>query len=81
MQLSFLEMVAQARVISPDGLLITNYHCGFSRVQQHSTVEKNYVDDGFWAASRDSELPNPGLTVAFLIRMEEVTKVALEGIE
>ena len=67
-------------VISPDGLLITNYHCGFSRVQQHSTVEKNYVIDGFWAASRDKELPNPGLTVAFLIRMEEVTKVALKGL-
>ncbi len=67
-------------VISPDGLLITNYHCGFSRVQQHSTVEKNYVNDGFWAASRDKELPNPGLTVAFLIRMEEVTRVALKGL-
>jgi hypothetical protein len=67
-------------VISPDGLIITNYHCGFSRVQQHSTVERNYVSDGFWAASRDKELPNPGLTVAFLIRMEEVTKVALQGV-
>lgn len=67
-------------LISPDGLLITNYHCGFSRVQQHSTVEKNFVTDGFWAASRDKELPNPGLTVAFLIRMEEVTQVALKGL-
>jgi hypothetical protein len=67
-------------VISPEGLLITNYHCGFSRVQQHSSVEKNYVDDGFWAASRDKELPDPGLTVAFLIRMEEVTGIALKGL-
>lgn len=67
-------------VISPDGLLITNYHCGFSRVQQHSTVEKNYVSEGFWAASHDGELPNPGLTVAFLKRMEEVTTVALKGL-
>jgi hypothetical protein len=67
-------------VISPDGLLITNYHCGFSRIQQRSTVERNYVTDGFWAASRDKELPNPGLTVAFLIRMEEVTRVALKGL-
>jgi hypothetical protein len=67
-------------VISPDGLIITNYHCGFSRVQQHSTVEKNFVTDGFWAPSRDKELPNPGLTVAFLVRMEEVTKVALKGL-
>jgi hypothetical protein len=67
-------------VISPDGLIITNYHCGFSRVQQHSTVEKNFVTDGFWAASRNKELPNPGLTVAFLIRMEEVTAVALAGL-
>jgi hypothetical protein len=68
-------------VISPDGLVITNYHCGFSRVQQHSTVEKNFVTDGYWAASRDKELPNPGLTVAFLIRMEEVTSVALAGLK
>ena len=67
-------------VISPDGLIITNYHCGFSRVQQHSTVDKNYVNDGFWAASREKELPNPGLTVAFLVRMEEVTRVALNGL-
>jgi hypothetical protein len=67
-------------VISPDGLIITNYHCGFSRVQQHSTVEKNYVTDGFWAPSREKELPNPGLTVAFLVRMEEVTKIALKGL-
>jgi hypothetical protein len=67
-------------MISPDGLIITNYHCGFSRVQQHSTVEKNYVTDGFWATSREKELPNPGLTVAFLVRMEEVTKVALKGL-
>jgi hypothetical protein len=68
-------------VISPDGLLITNYHCGFSRIQQRSTVERNYVTDGFWAASREKELPNPGLTVAFLVRMEEVTRVALKGLD
>ncbi len=67
-------------VISPDGLLITNHHCGFSRIQQHSTVEKNYLADGFWAASRDKELPDPGLTVAFLVRMEEVTGIALKGL-
>jgi hypothetical protein len=67
-------------VISPDGLLLTNHHCGFSRIQQHSTIEKNYVTDGFWAASRDQELPNPGLTVAFLVRMEEVTAIALKGL-
>jgi hypothetical protein len=67
-------------VISPDGLLITNHHCGFSRLQQHSAVERNYVADGFWASSRDKELPNPGLTAAFLVRMEEVTGVALKGV-
>lgn len=67
-------------VVSPDGLLITNHHCGFSRVQQHSTVERNYVTDGFWASSRKEELPNPGLTVAFLVRMEEVTRFALKGL-
>lgn len=67
-------------VISPDGLLITNHHCGFSRIQAHSTLEHNYLNEGFWASSKREELPNPGLTVSFLVRMEEVTNKVLEGI-
>jgi hypothetical protein len=67
-------------LISPDGLIITNHHCGYSRIQSHSTVEHDYLTDGFWAASRHEELPNPGLTVTFLVRMEDVTREALLGV-
>jgi hypothetical protein len=69
-----------AEVISPDGLIITNHHCGFSRIQAHSTIEHNYLQDGFWAASREQELPNPDLSVAFLVRIEDVTQQALMGV-
>ncbi|MCR5351683.1 MAG: S46 family peptidase [Bacteroidales bacterium] len=68
-------------IVSRDGLLFTNHHCGFSQIQQHSSVEHDYLKDGFWAMSRDEELPNPGLTVSFLERMEEVTDVVLRGYE
>ena len=60
-------------VISPEGLLLTNHHCGFGQIQSHSTLENNYVEDGFWAMSREEEIPNPGLTVTFVVRMEDVT--------
>jgi hypothetical protein len=66
-------------LISPEGLLITNHHCGYGRIQAHSTVDKNYLTDGFWAGSRDQELPNPGLTVSFLVRIEDVTDNVLQG--
>ncbi len=66
-------------VVSRNGLLFTNHHCGYSQIQQHSSVEHDYLKDGFWALSRDEELPNPGLTVSFLERMEEVTGVVLKG--
>ena len=66
-------------LISPEGLLLTNHHCGYSQIQQHSTVEHDYLKDGFWAMSREQELPNPGLSVSFLERMEDVTERVLEG--
>lgn len=66
-------------VVSPDGLLFTNHHCGYGQIQQHSTVEHDYLQDGFWAMSRDEELPNPGLTVSFLQSMEDVTERVLKG--
>jgi hypothetical protein len=69
-----------AELISPDGLLITNHHCGYSRIQAHSTVDTNYLADGFWARSRSDELPNPGLSVTFLIRIEDVTDKVLKDI-
>ncbi|MBT7095248.1 MAG: S46 family peptidase, partial [Bacteroidetes bacterium] len=67
-------------LISPDGLLITNHHCGYGAIQRHSTVENDYLTNGFWAMSRDEELPNAGLRVTFLVRMEDVTDDVLKGV-
>jgi hypothetical protein len=67
-------------VISSQGLVLTNHHCGFDAVQNHSTLEHNYIRDGFWAKSRGEELPNPGLFVTFIVRIEDVTKEALEDV-
>ncbi|MDX8337578.1 S46 family peptidase [Draconibacterium sp. IB214405] len=66
-----------AEVISKDGLLLTNHHCGFGEIQQHSSVEHDYLQDGFWAMSKEEELPNPGKTVTFLISVEDVTAKVL----
>ena len=70
-----------AELISDKGLLITNHHCGYSRIQSHSTVDFDYLTDGFWAMSQEEELINPGLTVTFLKWMKDVTGEVLEGIE
>ncbi|HLO61172.1 MAG TPA: S46 family peptidase [Bacteroidales bacterium] len=67
-------------VISDQGLIITNHHCGYSRLQAHSTIEHNYLTNGFWAASTSEELPNPDLTVTFLVKMEDVTSRVLSGV-
>ena len=66
-------------LVSPEGLLLTNHHCGYGQIQQHSSVEHDYLKDGFWAMSREEELPNKGLTVSFLERMEDVTGIILKG--
>ena len=68
-------------LISPEGLLLTNHHCGYGQIQKHSSVEHDYLKDGFWAMSRAEELPNPGLSVSFLERMEDVTDIILKGYE
>lgn len=70
-----------AELVSGKGLLLTNHHCGYRSIQSHSTVEHDYLTDGFWAQSFDEELPNPRLTVTRLKRMEDVTDVILGGIE
>ena len=67
-------------VISADGLLITNHHCGYGQIQSHSSVEHDYLTNGFWAMSGDEELPSPGLSVTFLKRMEDVTGKVLNGV-
>jgi len=69
-----------AEVISGEGLILTNHHCGFGRIQSHSSLEHDYLTDGFWAMNKSEELTNPGLKVTFLIRMEEVTEQVLEGV-
>ena len=60
-------------IVSPQGLMTTNHHCGFEKLQQHSTVQHDYLRDGFWAYSKEQELPNPGMTASILVRMEDVT--------
>ena len=66
--------------VSNEGLLLTNHHCGYSYIVRHSTVEHDYLTGGFWAMSRDQELPCPGLSVTRLVRMEDVTKQVLAGV-
>ncbi|MFW6371557.1 MAG: S46 family peptidase, partial [Bacteroidota bacterium] len=68
-------------MISEEGLLITNHHCGYRQIQMHSSVENDYLTNGFWAMNREEELPNTGLTVRFLEYMEDVTDEVLEGTE
>ncbi len=68
-------------VVSPDGLILTNHHCGYGQIQQHSTLENDYLTDGFWATSRDKELPNPGLTVTFIEAIEDVTDYVKKELE
>lgn len=67
-------------LISAEGLLITNHHCGYPEIQSHSTIENNLLANGFWAASRADELPNPGLEVKFLVRMDDVTNRVLKNL-
>ncbi|MFD2891834.1 S46 family peptidase [Flavobacterium chuncheonense] len=69
-----------AEVISPKGLLLTNHHCGYGEIQSHSTVEHDYLQDGFWAKDMASELPNPGMVVTFIVSIHDVTNTVLEGV-
>ncbi len=62
-------------VISSQGLVLTNHHCGYGAIQSHSSVEHDYLKDGFWARSTEEEIPTPGLSVTFLVRIEDVTEV------
>jgi hypothetical protein len=66
-----------AELISDEGLLLTNHHCGFDEIQEHSTVDHDYLRDGFWAKTKDEELPNAGKTASFLIRFEDVSEKIL----
>ena len=66
-------------LISNDGLLVTNHHCGYGQIQSHSSINHDYLTDGFWAMNRNEELANEGLSVTFLIEMREVTDEVLAG--
>lgn len=68
-----------SEIISPNGLLLTNHHCGYGQIQAHSTLEDNYLQDGFWAASFEEELPNKGLFATLILRIEDVTHLVLDS--
>lgn len=69
-----------SEVISPKGLILTNHHCGYSQIQSHSSLENDYLKEGFWAMSLEEELPNPGLFIEFIVRIEDVTTQVLNGV-
>lgn len=62
-------------IISPEGLILTNHHCGYDAIQQHSSVEHDYLTDGFWATSKEKELPTPGLKFTFIERIVDITDI------
>lgn len=68
-----------AEIISPKGLLLTNHHCGYGQIQAHSTVQNDLLSNGFWAKNMSTELPNPGVTVDFIVDIKDVTNQILEG--
>jgi hypothetical protein len=70
-----------AEIISGEGLILTNHHCGYGAIQRHSSLDHDYLADGFWARSKEEELPCPGLTATMLIRLEDVTSAALKGVD
>lgn len=69
-----------AEVISKEGLLLTNHHCGFDAIQNHSSIQNNYIRDGFWAYNKGQELTNPSLFATFIIRIDDVTSDVLKGV-
>ncbi len=69
-----------SELISAEGLLLTNHHCGYSQIQSHSTLENNYLRDGFWAMNKSEELPNQDLVATFIVSMEDVTEQILKGV-
>lgn len=69
-----------SEIISPKGLLLTNHHCGYGEIQNHSSVEHDYLQDGFWAMSMDEELPNPGMVATLIVSIHDVTNTVLDGV-
>ena len=69
-----------AEVISDKGLLLSNHHCGFDAIQNHSSIQNNYIRDGFWAYNHEQELKNPGLFATFIIRIDDITAAVFNGV-
>lgn len=67
-------------IVSPNGLIFTNHHCGFGAIQSHSSVDHDYLSNGFWATRYEEELPNPGLRASFLVSIQDVTASVLDGV-
>jgi len=67
-------------IVSPNGLIFTNHHCGFSSIQSHSSVDHDYLSNGFWATRYEEELPTPGLKASFLVSIQDVTAAVLDGV-
>ncbi|MES2629149.1 MAG: S46 family peptidase, partial [Bacteroidota bacterium] len=70
-----------AEVISKEGLILTNHHCGYGQIQQHSSLQNDYLKNGFWAYNRSEELKNPGVTATFIVYIENVTEQILDGVQ
>lgn len=68
-----------SELISSRALLLTNHHCGYGAIQQHSTVKNDYLNDGFWAKTDADELPNPGMIATLIVRIDDITNKAFEG--
>ena len=69
-----------SEIISNQGLLLTNHHCGYDAIQSHSTLEHDYLQDGFWAKNNNAELPNPGMVATLIVSINDVTEKVLEGV-
>ena len=67
-------------IVSPNGLIFTNHHCGFGAIQSHSSVDHDYLTNGFWATRYEEELPTPGLRASFLVSIQDVTAATLDGV-
>ncbi len=68
-------------IVSSQGLILTNHHCGYESIQAHSSIEHDYLKDGFWAMTKEQELQNPDLSVTFLISIEDVTDQVLANVK
>ena len=70
-----------AEIVSAEGLILTNHHCGYGSIQKHSSLEQDYLTNGFWAMNKKEELPNAGLKATILVMMEDVTSAVLDGVK